>query len=64
MTSSATMPIEIVTLAAPLAAPLSSPVKLTPLGDADAAVCEGDFCELPDHHTQAAVNRKLDDDAV
>lgn len=50
MTSSATMPIEI--------------VKLQQLGDADAAACAGDFCEIPDHHNQAVINRKLDDDAV
>ena len=28
------------------------------------AVCEGDFCEIPDHHEQAVVNRRLDEDAV
>jgi hypothetical protein len=39
-------------------------VKLLPLGDASAASCEGDFCAIPDHHTQAVINRKLDDDAV
>jgi len=50
MTSSATMPIEI--------------VKLQPLGDANAASCEGDFCEVPEHHNQAVINRRLDDDAV
>ena len=50
MTSAATMPIQI--------------IKLQPLGDADAAACEGEFCAIPEHHTQAAVNRKLDDDAV
>ena len=36
MTSAATMPIEI--------------VKLQPLGDLNAAACEGDFCEIPLHH--------------
>ncbi len=39
-------------------------VTLLPLGDATAAACDGDFCVIPDHHTQAVVNRKLDDDAV
>ncbi|MGX5680241.1 hypothetical protein [Schumannella luteola] len=39
-------------------------IALQPLGDPAAAACEGDFCEIPDHHTQAVVNRKLDDDAV
>lgn len=39
-------------------------VRLQPLGDLDAASCEGDFCAIPDHHEQAVINRKLDDDAV
>ncbi len=39
-------------------------VELTPMGDANAAVCEGDFCAIPEGHTQVAVNRKLDEDAV
>ena len=34
------------------------------VGDADAAVCEGDFCEIPEHHEQAIVNRALDADRV
>lgn len=38
--------------------------RLTPLGDPQAASCEGDFCAIPEHHTQAVVNRRLDDDAV
>ena len=28
------------------------------------AACEGDFCEIPDHHEQAVVNRRLDEDDV
>jgi len=43
------------------------PASVTPLqlvGDADAAACVGDFCAIPEHHEQAVVNRKLDDDAV
>lgn len=39
-------------------------LKLETLGDPTAAACEGDFCEIPEHHTQAVVNRKLDEDAV
>ena len=39
-------------------------VALTPLGDAAAAVCDGDFCVVPVHHTQAVVNKKLDEDLV
>lgn len=30
------------------------------VGVADAAVCEGDFCEIPAHHEQAVVNRAID----
>ncbi len=39
-------------------------IGLTPLGDPDAAACDGDFCAIPAHHTQVVVNRRLDDDAV
>lgn len=49
-----------------LTAPLPI-VGLTPLiglGDPSAASCEGDYCEIPEHHTQAIVNKKLDVDAV
>jgi hypothetical protein len=34
------------------------------IGSPDAAVCEGDYCEIPDHHQQAIVNRALDSDNV
>lgn len=37
---------------------------LTIVGSQDAAVCEGDFCEIPAHPEQAAVNRALDSDRV
>jgi hypothetical protein len=37
---------------------------LTIIGDPDAAVCDGDFCEIPAHHEQAIMNRRLDEDAV
>lgn len=39
-------------------------IGLQPLGDQAAASCAGDFCIVPEHHTQAIVNRRLDDDAV
>jgi hypothetical protein len=39
-------------------------VPLQALGDPLGLVCEGDFCEIPEHHTQAVINRKLDEDAV
>jgi hypothetical protein len=42
--------------------PVTSP--LTMVGDATAAVCDGDFCELPEHREQAIVNRRLDDDRI
>ena len=34
------------------------------VGDADVDVCEGDFCEMPEHHEQVVVNRALDSDRV
>jgi hypothetical protein len=34
------------------------------VGSSDAAVCEGDFCVIPEHHDQAVVNRALDPDNV
>ena len=39
----------------------------TPLlivGSPDAASCDGEVCEIPEHHTQAVVNRALDSDLV
>ena len=39
-------------------------IKLDKLGDPNAAACVGDFCEIPDHHQQAIINRRLDEDAV
>ena len=38
--------------------------KLTLLGDADAAACEGEFCEIPAHHEQAVMNRRVDEDRI
>jgi hypothetical protein len=29
-----------------------------------AASCEGDFCAIPEHHTQAVVNRRVDSDDI
>jgi hypothetical protein len=37
---------------------------LTIIGDPTAAVCEGDSCEIPDHHEVAIVNRRLDQDQI
>ncbi len=39
-------------------------MSLTIVGDPNGATCDGDFCTIPDHHEQAVVNRRLDEDAV
>ncbi|WP_185200808.1 hypothetical protein [Glaciihabitans sp. INWT7] len=39
-------------------------IPLTIVGDPSAAACEGDSCVIPDHHEQAVVNRRLDEDLV
>ena len=36
---------------------------LTILGD-QGVVCDGDFCEIPDHHEQAIINARVDDDRI
>lgn len=38
--------------------------KLQLLGDAGAATCEGEFCEIPAHHEQAVMNRRVDSDLI
>ena len=38
------------------------PLKILDTGTA--AVCTGDSCQVPDHGSQAEVNRLLDEDAV
>jgi hypothetical protein len=38
-------------------------IQLVPLGD-DAASCEGDFCEIPPHHEQHIMNRRVDSDQI
>jgi hypothetical protein len=42
--------------------PITAP--LTMVGDPSAAACDGEFCEIPDHHEQAIINRRLDEDAI
>ena len=42
----------------------ATPAKLQILGDLDAASCDGDVCELPEHREHAIMNRRPDDDAV
>lgn len=34
------------------------------VGDADAAGCDGEYCEIPEHHQQAVVNRAIDSDRI
>ncbi len=34
------------------------------VGEADAASCVGDYCEIPEHHEQAIVNRAIDSDRI
>jgi hypothetical protein len=34
------------------------------LGDASAESCDGDFCEIPLHHEQAIINRRVDSDNI
>ncbi len=43
---------------------MTSTQPLQIVGSTDAAVCEGDFCVIPEHHDQAVVNRALDADRV
>lgn len=44
--------------------PTTSRIPLTLVGDPTAATCEGVSCVAPDHHEQAIVNRRLDEDLV
>ncbi len=47
--------------------PATAPIQvaaLTSLGDPSAAACVGEFCDIPEHHNQAIVNKKLDEDLV
>ncbi len=37
---------------------------LTILGSSDAEACEGEFCEIPAHHEQAVMNRRVDEDRI
>lgn len=36
----------------------SAPLQI--LGSPDAMVCDGDFCEIPEHHSQAVINHRVD----
>jgi len=53
---------------------MTAPIQIVPtdteapglqlLGDADAASCVGEFCEIPAHHEQAVMNRRVDSDLI
>ncbi len=43
--------------------PQTASIQLLPLGE-DAATCEGDFCEIPPHHEQHIMNRRVDSDQI
>ncbi len=43
---------------------MTDTIPLQLVGDASAAVCDGDFCEIPGHHEQAVINARIDEDAV
>jgi len=34
------------------------------VGDPGASMCDGDFCEVPEHLSQSVVNRRVDEDSV
>lgn len=55
---------EATTAAIPIVKPEMSTPKLTLLGEPDAAACEGEFCEIPAHHEQAVMNRRVDEDRI
>ena len=37
---------------------------ITVVGSGAAESCDGEFCAIPEHHTQAVINRKIDDDQI
>lgn len=39
-------------------------LALKAFGDPNVDACVGDVCVIPDHHEQAVMNRRLDEDAV
>jgi hypothetical protein len=43
--------------------PQTASIQLVSLGD-EAAACEGDFCEIPPHHEQHIMNRRVDSDQI
>lgn len=55
---------EAMTASIPVVAPEVSAPKLRMVGDTDVATCEGDVCEIPAHHEQAVMNRRVDSDLI
>jgi hypothetical protein len=45
---------------------MTRPLPIIPLQSlVDAAEsCDGEVCAIPEHHTQAVVNRKVDEDLI
>jgi len=41
-----------------------APTQFTLFGEPNAAVCDGDFCVIPEHPEQATVNRRLDSNNI
>jgi hypothetical protein len=52
------------TASIPVVPPETVAPRLQIIGDPDAASCEGDFCEIPAHHEQAVMNRRVDSDLI
>lgn len=55
---------EAMTASVPIVTTEAATPKLQLLGDADAASCDGDFCQIPAHHEQAVMNRRVDSDLI
>jgi len=55
---------EAMTASIPVVTDDAAAPKLQLLGAPDAASCDGEFCEIPAHHEQAVMNRRVDEDRV
>lgn len=64
MSDAMTASIPVIPVVAASAETVAPKLQLQPLGEADAASCEGDFCEIPAHHEQAVMNRRVDSDLI
>jgi hypothetical protein len=45
---------------------MTIPLPVIPLQSMGPAAesCDGEVCAIPDHHTQAVINRKVDEDLI